>query len=551
MRLSPSPDERSETSLAPDEDGASQQQLWLFVALAVLLVLAPLPLGGNRPWAVAMLAVISACLLVLTWCTLLWRGVSPLAILAPASIPLLALAGYAALVAAQWWGGSEGSLLFSSAPHQTRQYLLRTLVFGCVFANVLLLARSPQRIRWLSMVLVVSGGVQALLAIYWLALGASYQFMFEDIRHGGHATGTFVNRNHLAGYLYLTMAAGIGLLLGSIDTGAQEARRWRDHVVNLLQFVLSPRMALRLLLLVMVIALVLTRSRMGNTAFFSALVVLGIVVAVTAPALRLKALVLVASMVIIDVVVVGQWVGLDRVLQRIDQTAVAIEDFRGEETVESRLDPAWYTLPMVAERPFFGWGGGSYFIAFPPFKSQEMLLHQQFFDHAHNDYAEIAADTGLVGLSLLAVLVLATLRRAWQLLTTRGQPTATKGAAYAGVMAITCLMLHSMVDFNLQIPANALTACALLALVWASRIEGLAPAAESESGPPPRGVSLVSLADRAALDGLSTSAPRNKASEAAVSPSITGTGGPEHREASAPASGDNGDPISPPPTSSA
>lgn len=357
------------------------------------------------------------------------------------------------------------------------------MITNGVFVNVLLLARTPRRIWWLSLVLVCSGGLQAVLAIYWLAVGAQYQFMFEDIRHGTQAIGTFVNRNHLAGYLYLTLAAGIGLLLGGIDTRAHAPRRWRDHLVNLLKFALSPRMALRLLLLVMVIALVLTRSRMGNTAFFSALVVLGLVVAVTAPALRWKALMLVASMVVIDVVVVGQWVGLDRVLQRIDRTAIAIEDQRGEETVESRLDPAWYTWPMVAERPVFGWGGGSYFVAFPPFKSRDMVLYKDYFDHAHNDYAEIAADTGLVGLALLATLVLATLRRAWQLLTTRGQSTASRGTAYAGVMAITCLLLHSVVDFNLQIPANALTITALLAMVWATRREVL-PAASTRTPPP-------------------------------------------------------------------
>lgn len=474
---------------------------WLFLALALLLAFAPLPLGSNRNWAVALLALANAGLLAATWCTLLWRGHSPLAFLAPAGVPLIALGAYALLVAGQWWGGAESPLLFSAAPHQTRQYLLRTLVYASVFANVLLLARTPRRIWLLCIVLVASGGLQALLAIYWLAVGAQYQFMFEDIRHGTQAIGTFVNRNHLAGYLYLTLAAGIGLLLGSIDTRAHAPRRWRDHVVNLLKFALSPRMALRLLLLVMVIALVLTRSRMGNTAFFSALVVLGIVVAVTSPALRWKALVLVVSMVVIDVIVVGQWVGLDRVLQRIDRTAIAIEHQRGEETVESRLDPAWYTWPMVKERPVFGWGGGSYFVAFPPFKSRDMVLYKDYFDHAHNDYAEIAADTGLVGLLLLATVVLASLRRAWQLLTTRGQSTVSKGVAYAAVMAITCLLLHSVVDFNLQIPANALTITALLALVWATRREAGAvsrspagPRRPADAGTPVARPSLVSLA---------------------------------------------------------
>ena len=47
------------------------------------------------------------------------------------------------------------------------------------------------------------------------------------------------------------------------------------------------------------------------------------------------------------------------------------------------------------------------------------------------------------------------------------QPRLTRGIGVAALTALCCMGLHSVVDFNLQIPANALVFTTLLALVWA------------------------------------------------------------------------------------
>ncbi|GAP35630.1 O-antigen ligase family protein [Piscinibacter sakaiensis] len=468
--------------------------------LAAVLVWAPLPLGSNRAWAASVLCLAVGGLLLWAWARLMRAGRSPLAYLAPAAVPAGCLVGYAVWVLAQWAGGLaglSGQGPGSADPFQTAYYALLAFTYAGLFAATLLIARDAQAVRFLSLVLVASGLGQALLAIVLLSVRAEYHFMYERISHGAQAIGSFVNRNHLAGYLYLCLSVGIGLLMGGLGDGGPAPRRWRDHAVNLLKFVLSRRMALRVLLVVMVIALVLSRSRMGNTAFLSALIVLGGVVAAATPALRGKALLLMASLVIVDILVVGQWVGLDRVVQRIDRTALAIEDARGEETVEARLEPARHTLAMIEARPWAGTGGGTYYTVFPAFKQRAMLLHLYYFDHAHNDYAEIAADTGLVGLGLLGAVVLASLWRVRKLLGLRQAP-ASRGVAYGALMAITCLLLHSMVDFNLQIPANALTITAILGLLWATPIErrtggGLGAGRARDSGAGGSGSALESL----------------------------------------------------------
>jgi hypothetical protein len=68
-------------------------------------------------------------------------------------------------------------------------------------------------------------------------------------------------------------------------------------------------MRLRLLLIIMVIGLVLTRSRMGNSAFFAAMLIVGAMAIVLARKTAPQTIVLIASLVIIDVLVIGTWVG--------------------------------------------------------------------------------------------------------------------------------------------------------------------------------------------------------------------------------------------------
>ena len=89
------------------------------------------------------------------------------------------------------------------------------------------------------------------------------------------------------------------------------------------------------------------------------------------------------------------------------------------------------------------------------------------YNHAHNDYLELAADTGLLGLGLLMLLVVGALVASIGILRHRRNAT-VRGAAFAALMAITCLALHSLVEFNLQIPAIAFLFTTLLALPFAA-----------------------------------------------------------------------------------
>ena len=99
---------------------------------------------------------------------------------------------------------------------------------------------------------------------------------------------------------------------------------------------------------------------------------------------------------------------------------------------------------------------------FPKYRKQDV---GGYYNHAHNDYLEFATETGLVGLSLLGLAVVSSFIIAIIAQYRRRDPL-MRGLSFAAIMGICAIMIHSTVDFNLQIPANAITFMLLLSMAW-------------------------------------------------------------------------------------
>ena len=110
------------------------------------------------------------------------------------------------------------------------------------------------------------------------------------------------------------------------------------------------------------------------------------------------------------------------------------------------------TIPLIRAYPFFGCGLGGYETAFWRFKAVGPLLTDDF---AHNDYLQLLAELGLVGFVIGATLAFSVVRKA-----VRGAlGSADAGTRYFSVAcagALAAILLHSLADFNLYIPANAM-----------------------------------------------------------------------------------------------
>ncbi|HZW26317.1 MAG TPA: O-antigen ligase family protein [Gallionella sp.] len=480
---------------------ASQFEDRLFLALLCLLLWLPLPLGSNRPWAVAIFVVwigLLSLLGIVGWqrkrvtAGVAFRG-------ARAALWLLAIwLAYVTLqliplpvMVRQWlspeslavygMAGETGWAPLSLHPYATLQFWLKSAAYAALFALTLLLVNSKQRLVMLGYTLVFSAVFQAFYGSMMTLSGMEYGFFMKKTAYLGFATGTFVNRNHLAGYLEMASAVGIGLLMAT-SYQKDQVHSWRQRLRNLVNLLFSQKLPLRLMLATMVIALVLTRSRMGNTAFFASMLVTGVIAlavfrsqsASFAQMFRRSdtrsAVILIASLVVIDLFIVGAWFGVEKVAQRIAESSVSHD--------ADRVDASLTTLALLNDYPLVGTGGGSFHLAYTRYRGEDIVA---YYDHTHQDYLEIMADTGAVGIALLGLVVLTSLWAALKALYRR-RDGLMRGMAFSSIMGIVALLIHSTVDFNLQIPANAATFMVILALGWIALHLDRRGIADSETG---------------------------------------------------------------------
>jgi O-antigen ligase len=121
---------------------------------------------------------------------------------------------------------------------------------------------------------------------------------------------------------------------------------------------------------------------------------------------------------------------------------------------------SWGTLRIIRKNKFIGTGLGTLQEAYPRYES---IYEPLIVDHTHNDYLELLADTGaaggLCGAAFLALLAFGGYSKLRLARSRSGR------AIHAGALAACAgILFHSVLDFNLHIPANALLFLLLAAL---------------------------------------------------------------------------------------
>jgi O-antigen ligase len=204
---------------------------------------------------------------------------------------------------------------------------------------------------------------------------------------------------------------------------------------------------------------------MGNTAFFASLMIAGALALLLMRNKTTSTTVLLTSLLVIDIAIVGTFFGVDKVAERIQETSVE---------GESRDEVARDTFAMFMEYPITGVGAGNFTYVFPAFKGEDILT-RQIYNNAHNDYAQFAAEFGAPATLALGVLVLWAFWNGVTAMRQRNSPL-HQGVGFAVVMSIVAYAIHSTVDFNLQIPANAFILTMILALAGVARFGPYSPA---------------------------------------------------------------------------
>lgn len=378
-------------------------------------------------------------------------------------VPLAALTLFAFAQAVPWGrteaAGVEVWRTVSADPFETLRAAVKLAALVLAFALFLRFAAGERRLRALCCTLALVGAAAALFGILRQTTGGeAVRLLSPRLAANPDGYGQFFSRNHFAFFAELSLGAGAGLLLG--------ARR--ERVAAYLALVLP-----------IWVGLVLSNSRGG---------LLGLCGLVTTAALLYLARVrrrgageavgglaarswrrvrdsavlragLAAGLVALTLAGVV-WLGGERLAARLEEVP---RELGGEATPArwgDRRTEIWSaTLRLVGERPLAGSGLGAYRAAVTRHHdaSGEMSLEQ-----AHNDYLELAAGGGLIGVALFVWFVVLFLKRARARV---GGPGRSRRALAAGALAgLAAVALHSLFDFGLHVTANALFCLALCAL---------------------------------------------------------------------------------------
>jgi O-antigen ligase len=383
------------------------------LGLCGLLAFAVLSFGAVEEWSQAVLEVGASVLLVF-WAIRQYRRKSE-QLLIPSE--LLPLSAFALVVI--------GQLVFSvtASRYYTRielQLLITYLIFVFLIAQVFYRRGHWRAFVWFLMTL---GFFVSVLGILQQLTFNGKLYWFRVMRYGGYPFGPYVNRNHFAGFAEMIIpVALVPLVLGKV-------RRERVFLVAL--FAVVP-----------IVALFLSASRGGIISFVFEMVILLALLLIH----RIRGKhVVVGGIVVLCAVTAVSWIGVQQLLTRFSLQNVEVST--GKRTAMRR--GTWH---LFLEHPIIGTGLGSFEMVYPPYDS---LYDGKVVSHAHNDYLEGLAETGLIGglccFWFLAVVLLNALKGMADL-----GNSLSSALNLSGLIACSGILIHSLVDFNLHIPANAL-----------------------------------------------------------------------------------------------
>jgi len=361
------------------------------------------------------------------------RNPLQLALLAAAVYGFLQIIPFGTLAATAGVSGIPRTI--SVNPFATQTTAIHFLSLFLLFAVMLVLLDSASRIRKLAVIITVFGFAYAFFAILQSVLSP---LKIYGLYEATASFGSFVNRHNFAAYMEMTMALPLGLIfVGAVS-----------HDKRLLYLTAIGLMG---------VALLLSGSRGGTVAFVAEVIFLVLLTTGTKQRSKLGLKLGLAALLLFAVVGGAIFVGGETSLTRVAETASTGDLTTGRSNI-------WrVTLSVIAANLPFGAGFGAFGVAYT---AHDTLSGLERVEQSHNDYLQVLADAGVVGL-VIGVFFLFQL-----FLLGRGatsiKNTYRRGIAFGAIAGIFAILVHSIFDFVLHTTAVSVLFLVLLSLLIAS-----------------------------------------------------------------------------------
>jgi len=438
----------------------------LFLVFIVLILASPLPLGSNREWSWSLGALLIAGL------SLIWVGLSfrrqhevqrfpsPLQ-----TVLFLTIAVWTGLQVVSWvpdnwhhplWQMTEQSLgtqlagSVSLAPEETLTALMRLLSYVLVFTLAIQLGRDPYQARVAFGWIVSAGLAYSAFGLYVYWSGNHPEWLFGDRVLAHDVRSSFINRNHFATWVGLTLICAIAHFYQFLSVPEVKAYSIpQDRPARVEEFILRAWKPMAGLL-IMVTALILTHSRGGFLSTLAAVVTL--LLLLDRRGSERRALSRVTIIFAVAVASIAFYMTSEVLLDRINRTDISKEE---------RLAVYDNVNQAIGDNPALGFGYGTFSESFRLYDKNETPVH---YDRAHNTWLENIFELGVPAALMLYASV------AWVVFVClRGINRRRREWIYpaAGVAASVLVGLHALVDFSLQIPAVAILYAAIMGIAYA------------------------------------------------------------------------------------
>jgi O-antigen ligase/tetratricopeptide (TPR) repeat protein len=373
-------------------------------------------------------------------------------------------------------------LTISLYPHATRTRLVRLLALILVFAVVRHNLASPVALRRLGVVALLSGVLLSLFALVQLFTSPRGQ-VYWSYSTLGQVFGPFICHNHYPYYVNMCIGLGFGVLWarrtsrhrlsGERRHGPRQSQKegfplagpsseqprwlraiWSRRGAGVPWDILQDPVSLWIgvALALMLVSILFSLSRGGFLALVGGFIFCLLVrLSCRGGSLRVEVGLLCLALAL----GLTSWLGWAQIEARLSTL------WQGKALQEGRL-PLWSdSLRSVKDFPVWGTGYGTYQYVEPLYRTTT-LLASETIDHVHNDYIEMLVEGGLVGLVLILLVIGHILRRGYRAVRWHRSHRA-RSLALGALLAFVTVVIHSIGDFGLHIPAIALFATVICA----------------------------------------------------------------------------------------
>ncbi len=337
--------------------------------------------------------------------------------------------------------------LTSPAPYIARADLYCTLAALVLYGLIAFVFSNPARRIALILALLAFGVVHVLVSAVQAGFGENLLVIssLENVEPSSRGTGLYVNPDHLAGLLEVLGILGLSVACWS------RRNKWSKVLIAYVTGVAY-------------LGVLLTGSRGGYLSVVASLIVFTVLSFLVLRPAGSVALIKVggSGLLLLIVALTAAWLSIQqsKTLRTSAENIFTID--------QGRIDLWRAAVEQWKLRPLIGTGSGTFLFYGRQFRSETMQLDPI---DAHNDYLQLLAEYGLLGAVGFALFFSVHIRYAWRNFLRLGPKRVAAGGSFlsdrlslniAAISAVAAYVIHSAVDFNMHIPANAL----LLAFVF-------------------------------------------------------------------------------------